>query len=59
MEIYRSRDGRWFIERHIDRYLIYDADRSDTEDMWSCRRINEVYDWLERNGLSIAEFDEV
>jgi hypothetical protein len=54
MEVYRSRDGRWSIERLVDRYLIYDGD----DEVWSCRTIDEVYDWLRRNGLSPADFDE-
>ena len=58
-EICRSQDGRWLIERHLDRYLIYNADHGDGEEVWSCRTINDVYDWLDRNRLSIADFDEV
>jgi len=55
-EIYRSRDGRWSIERAVDRYLVYDE---DGDEIWSCRTIVELYDWLDRNGLSIADFQEV
>jgi hypothetical protein len=29
VEIYRSHDGRWTIERAVDRYLIYDEESSD------------------------------
>jgi len=27
--------------------------------VWSCRTVVEVYDWLDGNQLSIADFDEV
>jgi len=29
------------------------------EEVWSCRTVAELYDWLDRNGLPIAEFDQV
>jgi len=58
-EIYRSRDGRFSIERAVDRYLIYDERLSTQDEVWSCRTVVEVYDWLDGNQLSIADFDEV
>jgi hypothetical protein len=58
-EIYRSRDGRYTIERVTDRYLIYDEAGADpTEMVWSCRTIGEVYQWIEAHGLSLADFEE-
>lgn len=58
-EVYRSRDGRWSIERAADRYLIYDESTSPPVEVWSCRTIVEVYDWLGRHGLHLADFEEV
>ena len=59
-EIYRSRDGRYSIERAVDRYLIYDERAEEPgEEIWSCRAIGEVYEWIAAHGLSVADFDEV
>ena len=58
-EIYRSADGRWSIERAVDRYLIYDEDAADpTEEVWPCRTTADVYAWMDANGLSPADFGE-
>ncbi len=58
MEGYRSRCGRWSIERHLDRYLVYDAEYSAQDQVWCCRTLNQLYDWLDRRGVDLAEFDE-
>jgi hypothetical protein len=46
VEIYRSRDGRWSIERHLDRYLVYDNDVSEYDEVWSCTTVGQLRAWL-------------
>jgi hypothetical protein len=60
VEIYRSRDGRWSIERVVDRYVIYDeqADEPDRE-VWSCRTLAQLHQWMAANGLRPHDFEEV
>ena len=58
MEIYRSRGGRYSIERHLDRYLVYDHEVSDHDEVWSCTTIGQLRDWLDAHGLALADFDE-
>ena len=58
MEVYRSRDGRWAVERHLDRYLVYDLERSVHDEVWSCRTLDQLNRWLAERGLNISEFDE-
>jgi hypothetical protein len=59
VEIYRSHDGRWVIERAVDRYLIYDTEISDEDEVWSTSTMAQLLTWLHENGLSVADFDEV
>lgn len=58
-EIYRSHDGRWTIERAVDRYLIYDEESEDpSEEVWSTSTLDQLYRWLRENGLNLDDFDE-
>jgi len=58
MEIYRSHDDRWVIERHLDRYLVYDLDVSEYDEVWSCRTMDQLEAWLAFRSLKLADFDE-
>ena len=58
MEIYRSRDGRYSIERHLDRYLVYDYQVSDHDEVWSCTTIDQLLAWLKRQALALNDFEE-
>ena len=58
MEIYRSHDDRWVIERHLDRYLVYDLDVSEYDEVWSCRTMDQLEAWLASRSLKLADFAE-
>lgn len=58
MEVYRSRDGRWSVERHLDQYLIYDLDHSPHDEVWSCRTLDQLHRWLADQGMTVSEFEE-
>jgi len=39
---------------------VYDEDHSSADrEVWSCRTVAELYDWMRQAELSVAEFDEV
>ncbi len=46
------------VERHLDRYLVYDTDQSAHDEVWSCSTLAQLYDWLELQGVDLAEFEE-
>ena len=47
------------IERLTDRYIVYNETAGTPVEVWSCRTLAELYDWLAVEGLSIGEFVEV
>ncbi len=55
VEVYRSRCGRWSVERHLDRYLIYDGEVSANDEAWSCSTLRQLYDWLDMQGVALAD----
>jgi hypothetical protein len=59
VEIYRSQDGRWSIERHLDRDLVYDLDVSEHGEVWYCATMDQLEAWLAGQSLKLADFDEV
>jgi len=58
VKIYRSRDGRYSIERHVDQYLVFDHEISDHDEVWSWTTIDQLLEWLNRHALALADFDE-
>lgn len=56
-EVYRSVDGRWSIIRQGDRYVVYD-DFLDGAEVWDCRTLDQLHQWMASAGLSVADFEE-
>jgi hypothetical protein len=56
-EIYRSVDGRYSIERTVDGYWVYDEETGD--EVWSCRTLPQLYEWMTERGLRPDDFEEV
>jgi len=46
------------IERHLDRYLIYDLEVSAEDEVWSCATMDQLEAWLSVRSLKPADFDE-
>lgn len=47
------------IERLVDRYVVYQETGPMPVEVWSCRTLEELYGWLDGQGLSVADFVEV